>query len=102
MSFLIGTLIGAALGLAIDRDAWLAGAIIGGVIGWLVGRKQGGDKDDRHAALERRLQALEQRLDRFDGRLVKLEPKAELPSELEVPLAPAARFRSPRARPTRR
>ena len=47
MSFLIGTLIGAALGLAIDREAWLAGAIIGGVIGWLVGRKRGVDKDER-------------------------------------------------------
>ena len=95
MSLLIGTLIGAALGLAIDRDAWLAGAIIGGVIGWLVGRKQGADKDDRHVALERRLQALEQRLDRFDGRLVKLEPKAELAPEYEVPVAPVAEATRP-------
>jgi uncharacterized membrane protein len=89
MPFLIGALIGAALGIAIDRDAWLAGAIIGGVIGWLVGRKRGLDKDDRHAALERRLQALEQRLDRFDERLVRVEPGSARAAEPVTPSAPA-------------
>jgi len=76
MPFLIGVAIGAALGLMIDRDAWLAGAIIGGVIGWLAGRKRAVDTDDRYATIERRLQALEQRLDRFDARLVQVEPGA--------------------------
>ena len=90
MSLLIGTLLGAALGLAIDRDAWLAGAIVGGVIGWLVGRKSGVDKDDRYASLERRLQVLEQRLDRFDGRLVSLEPAVEPAPEAAMPVEPAA------------
>jgi uncharacterized membrane protein len=85
MPFLIGALIGAALGLMIDRDAWLAGAIIGGVIGWLVGRKRGVDKDDRYAALERRLQALEQRLDQP---LVAPEPQTAPPPELAVPAVP--------------
>src|SRR5512145_994587 len=82
MPFLIGALIGAALGIAIDRDAWLAGAIIGGVIGWLVGRKRGLDKDDRHAALE-------QRLDRFDERLVRVEPGSARAAEPVTPPAPA-------------
>ncbi len=88
MPFVIGALIGAVLGLVIDRDAWFAGAIIGGVVGWLVGRKRAVDKDDRYATLEQRLQALEQRLDRFDGRLVEVEPRAELEPEPVVPVAP--------------
>lgn len=102
MPFLIGTLIGAVLGLAIDRDAWLPGAIIGGVIGWLVGRKWGVDKDDRYAALEQRLQALEQRLDRFDGRLVKVEPRAEPEPEpvvLAAPVVAPTRTAAPESAP---
>jgi uncharacterized membrane protein len=105
MPFLIGVLIGAALGLAIDRDAWLAGAIIGGVVGWLVGRKRGLDKDDRHAALERRLQVLEQRLDRFDERLVGLEsgttravapaPRAAPPEPTTAPVMAPERVPEP-------
>ena len=89
MTWLIGALIGAALGVAIDRDAWLAGAIIGGVIGWLVGRKRAIDKHDRFAALERRLQALEHRLDRLDGRSATPEPQPEAVPESVEPVAPA-------------
>ncbi len=77
MPTMIGALIGAALGFAVERDAWLAGAIVGGVIGWLVGRKRGLAQDDRYAALERRLQTIEHRLDRFDARLVGVEPAPE-------------------------
>jgi uncharacterized membrane protein len=89
MPILIGALIGAALGLMIDHDAWLAGAIIGGVIGWLVGRKRAVDSDDRYAAFERRLQTLEQRLDRFDARLVRVEPGAAAPApEPPAPVVP--------------
>jgi len=90
MTWLIGALIGGALGLAIDHDAWVAGAVIGGVIGWLVGRKTKLEKDDRLGALERRFHELAQRLDRFDGRLVKLEAGDRPVAEHEMPAAPSA------------
>jgi uncharacterized membrane protein len=90
MTWLIGVLIGGALGLAIGGDAWLAGAVIGGVIGWLVGRKTKLEKDDRSGALERRFHELEERLDRFDGRLVKLEAGERPAAKRELPAAPPA------------
>ena len=89
MTWLIGALISAAFGIAIDKDVWLAGAIIGGVIGWLVGRKRAIEKDDRYAALERRLEALEQRLDRFEGPRAAPELPAELVPAPPEPIPPA-------------
>ncbi len=101
MGWLIGVLIGGAVGFAIHHDAWLVGAVVGGGLGWLAGRKAKFDRDDRFGALERRLGQLDERLGRFDERLVRLEagerpeagdaksaaPPAEAP-QAETPTAP--------------
>ena len=58
MACSIGAIVGAWLGFTFDADAWFAGAVTGGIIGWLVAHRAVRDDDERDVALERRLEAL--------------------------------------------
>lgn len=58
MGWIVGALVGLMLGLPIGNGAWLACAIAGGVIGWLVTRKPDETLRKRVLALERQVEAL--------------------------------------------
>ncbi len=53
MAWSIGALVGALLGFTFDADAWFAGAVTGGIIGWLVARQTDGAAGSGPAARPR-------------------------------------------------
>ena len=78
--WILGALIGAALVFLIDRDLWLAGAILGGVIGWWIGRTTAQPKTEAWSGFERRLAAIERELANVDRRLALIENPSPTPT----------------------
>jgi hypothetical protein len=54
--WILGALIGAALGYIVAQGAWVLGAVVGAGIGWMLSRVSGSPAGDRLAELERLLE----------------------------------------------
>jgi uncharacterized membrane protein len=76
MIWVFGAVIGVVIGLLLGDGAWLAGGVIGGVVGWMLDRRAAEDskpKPDRVGVLEREIEVLKSSLHEMARRLAALE-----------------------------
>ncbi|WP_374691645.1 DUF2339 domain-containing protein [Accumulibacter sp.] len=86
----LGAVLGALLVGELHSGLWVAGALLGGILGWSVGSRARQRQEDRYRLFDERLRRLEGALERLQQSSSTL-PQAEPPPAAVVPVPAAAR-----------